>query len=65
VAYEAFAATMTEKHASWGMPAFADRLPAPDYQDAWEAAAQAVLEAFLSSAQRLTTTPPQEEPHGA
>jgi hypothetical protein len=43
IAYEAFAASMTRKHAAWGMPAFADLRPAPDYQDAWEAAAQAVL----------------------
>ena len=45
---------------------FADRPPTlpweqliPDNRDAWEAAAQAVLEAFVSSAQRLA--PPQEE----
>jgi hypothetical protein len=35
----------------------------PIHQAAWEAAAQAVLEAFVSSAQRLL--PPQEEPERA
>jgi hypothetical protein len=33
-------------------------------QRAWEAAAQAVLDAFLSSAQRLTPPAPQEETQG-
>jgi hypothetical protein len=46
IAYDAFAASMTRKHASWGMPPFADLRPAPDYQDAWEAAAQAVRDAW-------------------
>ena len=46
------------------MPTLRGWADLPSYQQfAWEAAAQAVLDAFLSSATRLE--PPQEEPHGA